>query len=783
MDVVFYSHRDPYIILKNHLKDVAGRMVKYHRQKAEFVKLPIDEEFLKMVGIAHDFGKYTSYFQGYIRTGKGDPRKRHYHGFISALFGAWLCFQKGKDKDYLPLVAYLSIKHHHGDLKNLSDDIPEDDFKIYDNLLIAKEQVKDLEKNKEKISHELQVDITGFLKNWEEDVWERLKAYAFQLEEFESDENKIKTYFTLLYTYSLLIDADKKAASKTQEIKRKELPKDLVENFRKVKGWENPRKDIDKLRNEIYKEVKGKVESLKEIPHISTITAPTGIGKTYINLDVALRYRNKLGGKSKIIYSLPFISIIGQTYRVFDEVLEKTLGEEYLKNKSVYLIEHPHLSRIQYTDGDKEKPVNESLLLIESWNSEIVVTTFVQLLYSVIAFKNSFLKKFHNIAGSVIILDEVQAINHEYWEVVGLVLEKLTQYLGCKIILSTATRPLIVKNYTELVENQEKYFKSPLLKRTKIKPKLAQELTVEEFAKKFIEGLEKGINSYLIVLNTIKSSIEFYKRIKEDLGEDFKVFYLSTNVIPLQREERINEIKKLLKGKKKVILVSTQVVEAGVDLDFDKVYRDIAPLDSIVQVAGRCNRNGRFELGEEEVVFLKQGDVYFSYLIYGSTLIGITRELLDREYEEDEYKELSEKYFFKVKEYKSFKKSKDVLKDILNLRSCADGHSIASDFKLIKELPIYTDIFVEINEKAREIYKEFEEKVLNEKDFIRRLENYHKYKADFYKYVVSAPNEFLKNIHIEGKYPKIPLEVVEDYYDSEGYGLRLEKLIGDFLIF
>ena len=780
MDVVFYSHRNPFIILKNHLKDVAGRMVRYHRQKAQFVKLPVDEEFLKIVGISHDFGKYTSFFQKYIRTGIGDPHRRHHHGFISALFGAWLCLERGKDKDYLPLVAYLSIKHHHGDLRNLNDDLSED--KNLDNFRIVSAQVNDLYSKTDIISEELGINVYNFLKNWE-DLWNTLESYAFELEEFENEESKLKTYFTLLYTYSLLIDSDKKAASRTEEIKRKKLPKDLIEKYRKIKGWENPQREIDKLRNDIYNEVKKRVESLENIPDISTITAPTGIGKTYINLDVALRYRNKLGGKPRIIYALPFISIIEQTHRIFDQILKETLGEEYERNKSVYLIAHHHLSKTRYTRENEEKPVNEALLLIESWNSEIVVTTFVQLLHSIIAFKNSFLKKFHNIAGSIIILDEVQAINHEYWKVIGFMLEKLSQYLGCKIILSTATRPLIVENYTELVENQEKYFKSPLIKRTKIKPHLREELTVEEFAEKFMESLDDRINSYLVVLNTIKSSVEFYKKLKENLKDGYKIFYLSTNVIPLQREERINTIRELLEKKERVILVSTQVVEAGVDLDFDKVYRDIAPLDSIIQVAGRCNRNKRFELGEEEVVLLKQKDRYLSVMIYGSTLIDITRELLDREYEEDEYKELSEKYFSKVKEYKSFAKSDAVLKDILSLRFYAEDNSIASDFKLIEELPIYTDIFVEIDEKAKEIYEEFEKKVLNEKDFIKRLESFHRLKANFNRYVISAPNEVLKNIHTEGIYPKIPLEVVDDYYDREGYGLKLEKAEETFMFF
>ena len=778
MDVVFYSHREPFIVLKNHLKDVAGRMVKKHREKKDFIKLPVDDEFLRIVGIAHDFGKYTTYFQNYIKNGISDSKDRHFHGFISALFGAWL----SPKRDYLPVVAYLAIKHHHGNLKNLSDDLSEN--KNFENLKIAEEQIKDLEENKEKISEELRVDITDFLKSWR-DVWKELNDYVFELEEFADNEKKLEVYFMLLYTYSLLIDSDKKSAARAEEVKRKELPKDIIEQYRKVKRWDKPKKEIDKLRNEIYYEVMEKVENLREIPDISTITAPTGIGKTFLNLDVALRYREKLGGKPRIIYALPFISIIDQTYKVFDGILSEILGREYEENKGVYLIQHHHLAQAEYKKEDENRPVGEALLLIESWNSEIVITTFVQLLHSIIAFQNCFLKKFHNIAGSIIILDEVQAINHDYWNAIGLILEKLPEYLGCKIILSTATRPLIVSKYTELVENQDKYFRSPILKRTKLVPRFEEELSVEEFADKFMDSIEKDKSSYLVVFNTIRSSIEFYEEIKRKIEKDYKIFYLSTNVIPLQREERIEKIKELLGKGEKVILVSTQVVEAGVDLDFDKVYRDLGPLDSLIQIAGRCNRNKRFGLGEEEIFILKCEECrykYFSKRIYGSTLIDITRIILDKEYEEDKYKELSEKYFSLVKENKSQDKSKKVMEDIYKLRFHADDNCIACDFKLIEELPTI-DVFVEIDETAKEVYEEFEEKVLNEKNFIKRIENYHKIKSVFNRHIISIENKVFKNIYTEGKFPKIPLEFVEDYYDKKGYGLKLLNIDRSYLVY
>ncbi|HIP42775.1 MAG TPA: CRISPR-associated helicase Cas3' [Aquifex aeolicus] len=772
--IVFYSHRDPYILLKNHLRDVAGRMIKAYQEQKEFVKLPIDEGFLKNVGIAHDFGKYTSFFQNYIRTREKDIKGRQKHGFISALFGAWLC--KEKD-DFLPLVAYFVIKHHHGNLKNFEDDLDEDKNRI--NLEILKEQMEDLRKNKEVISQEYGFDITDFLENWE-DVWKLLKRKKFELFESTDSEKKLDVYFTILYTYSLLIDSDRKSASKTEIIKRKELPKDLIGKYRKVKWWDKPKRDIDKLRNNLYKEIKKKLESLKEIPNISTITAPTGLGKTVLNLTVALDYRNRLKNKPRIIYSLPYISIIEQVYNVIDEILSMTLGEEYRKNKSVYLLKHHSLADLKYKKKDEEVPVNEALLLIESWSSEIVITTFVQFLHSVIAFSSSFLKKFHNIAGSIIILDEVQAINAEYWKAISVVLRKLTELLGCKLILSTATRPMIFEEFTELVENVNKYFSSPLLVRTKLVPKVNESKTVEEFAEYVLENL-KG-ESCLIVLNTIKSSIEFYEILKENLT-DYEIYYLSTNIIPLQRKHRIRRLKKVLMESKKVVLVSTQVVEAGVNLDFDKVFRDIAPLDAIIQVAGRCNRNKRKDLGIVEIHSLryKNSDRILAKRVYGSTLVDISKEIL-KECKEDEYYLLSEEYFRKVKKNKSMQKSIDVLSDIKELRFSGEGKCIARDFKVIEEEPIYTEIFVEINQTARRIYEIFEKEVLEEKDIGKRIENYNRIKKNFRKYILSVPKTLVQEMCIaEDKFPKIPLENVNDHYDKESYGLKLKT--GNYFVF
>ncbi|BBB31815.1 CRISPR-associated helicase Cas3 [Thermotomaculum hydrothermale] len=768
--IVFYSHRDPLVKLKDHLRDVSARAKKIYKSQKDFVKLQINQKIIENVCVAHDFGKYTTFFQNYIIKKIRDKKNRHFHGFISALFGAWLC----KNKDYIPLIAYFVIKHHHGDLRNFEDDLNEG--KNVENFQIFKEQIKDIRKNQKIIEKEYGFSIEEFLNEYE-NVFKTLQDLSFKLFECENQETRIEVYFTILYLYSLLIDSDKKSAAKVDEFKRKSIPKDILERYRKIKNWDNPEKRIDKLRNKLYYEIKRKIENLKEIPNISTITAPTGLGKTFLNLEVALNYRDKLKQKPRIIYSLPFVSIIDQTYKFYDEILTRTLRKEYLNNQNVYLLQHHHLADTKYKGEREEKPVSESLLLTESWDSEIILTTFVQFLHSVIAFKNSFLKKFHNIAGSIIILDEVQAVDIGYWKAIGIVLKKLSELLGCKIIFSTATKPLIIDEYIEMVENQDEYFKSPVLKRTKLIPKIEETKTIDEFTDYFLKNLDNTINSYLVVFNTIKSSIEFFEKIKNLNKKNYIICYLSTNIIPLQRKVRIKKISNMLKRNEKLIVVSTQVIEAGVDLDFQKVYRDMAPLDSIIQVAGRCNRNNKIELGDVEIHRLYDLNMNreFSKMIYGSTTLSLSGKILRNEYTEDNYINLINKYFSGIQKNESFEKSDRVLKGIEKLKFYGENNCIANDFKVIEELPIYQDLFIEINNTAKRIYEKFEKEIIEEKDFIKRLENYHKLKVKFKKYIISVPKDFLKyaiNIEI---FPKIPLENLEDYYDKDGYGFKRTK--------
>ena len=736
-EIKFYSHPNKKLI--EHLNEVGNWMKEIYEEQKEFIKLDLNEKFFEIVGKSHDFGKYTTFFQNYLKNGKRSNLTKH--SLISALFCAYWLIKENLEN--LSLIGYLTIRHHHGDLSNFNyEEITKD--------IVLKEQIEDLKKNKDVISNELNFDITEFLKLDFSDknniVLKQLRKLNY---EYENNEN-IENYFKLTYTFSLLIDCDKKSAIELNFKRRRYINPNIVDEYRKKHFKEN------NIRNELYEEILKKFENLKEIPKIISVNAPTGLGKTLINLSLALKIREKLNRnyKPRIIYSLPFLTIIEQTYEVFENVLKSEIFD-YEKYKSEYLLKHHHLSEIEYKT-DEEKNIEESLMLISSWNSEIIITTFIQLLYSIIGYKNSFLKKFHNIVGSVIILDEVQNIDVKYWELIKSVLDILVEKMGCYVIISTATKPAIFNNSFEILTNKSKY----ILNRTRIVNKL--EINSLQDLKHFlIENLEKH-NSHLIVLNTIRSSVELYKELRKEI-KNFEIFYLSTNIVPKHRKERIEKIKDDLKNNEKIILVSTQVVEAGVDLDFEVAYRDLGPFDSIVQVCGRCNRNFNRKLSDAYIFKIISENRILSSVIYGAVLTEISEKLLKgKDYiEEKEFHNLIDEFYKNLIERKSL--DSEILEGLKNF-----NFEKIKKFKIIKEIPDYISVFVEVDEEAKKVYEEFL-KILEIDDFKERYIRFLELRQNFYNYLISVPKEF---ISFDLKpFPRIRFENLNNFYDLD-YGFK-----------
>ncbi len=780
----YYSHIKPkrYLLIE-HLFAVAKRSKVIVESKSfDFIDKNVLANISFLIGISHDFGKYTTFFQNKLNGFLIEDRYLANHSFISALFGFELI------KEYLsninkiklpqfktiPLITYFVIKHHHGNLNNIDDDV--NPARIFESFKRVNKQIQDIFENKNKIFSDFKTypEIDFGLVNA---AFNNLNKYNIKIEHSDEIPNLIieldkasyqlnlentntKIYFITQFLYSILIDSDKKHAGNVREIKRKNLPDNLVDIHLNSSDFKKKNKsNLNKIRKAIYNSVTTNIikdENLNQ--KIFTITAPTGTGKTLTSFSAALKLRNKLAkclhteNEFRIIYALPFTSIIDQSYTVFDDVLNHL--ENFKGNENEFLLKHHHLSEVIYksNESNKEIEVDESLALIESWESEIIVTTFIQFFYAVIGYKNRSLKKFHNIVNSIIILDEVQNIPIKYWKLLNVVLHDFAEYFNSRIILMTATKPLIFsKNeFIELVDDYEKYFKLDELNRVSLNIDFNKQ-TIEEFADKINF---QNYDSYLFVFNTIGSAEAFYQLLNRKIkNKKTEIIFLSTNIVPKERNARIGKIKSILEEIRKdksnfnkLIVVSTQLIEAGVDIDCDVVYRDRGPLDSVIQVAGRCNRNKRYEISKVNLIALvNERDKYFSNYIYDPELLFVLNKILEgkNEIQEKEFLNIINNYFTLVRQ--KVAQEENIIGSIIRLNF--DKHNggrelnTISSFRLItKDYPTI-DIFIELDDgNAEKIWSKYE--AISENKNLTGLEKrneFLKIRKEFNDYIISIP--------------------------------------------
>jgi CRISPR-associated endonuclease/helicase Cas3 len=668
---------------------------------------------------------------------------------------------------------------------------------------VVREQVEDIAKNNLNEVKNTYKEILGdfniqeFIektKNWDEFTREIKRDVGKACR-----EKAINHFFNILFFYSVLLDADKLDASGTSIPKRiKNVKKIIVDDYKK-KTFGSSRNYIDKIREEAYKDVNGFIKRLNlREDRILAINLPTGMGKTLTGLSFSLglreRVKEELGFTPRIIYCLPFLSIIDQNSDVIKNVFETGGKRKYIPSN--LLLKHHHLVDIVYEeekDGELDPlDLNRSLLLMEGWNSEVIITTFVQFFHSLITNRNRAARKFHNILNSIIILDEIQSIPHKYWLLINKSLKHLVTEFNCRIILMTATQPLIFEENKEikhLVKNKERYFKAS--NRVDFIFDLNNdgkfnEIEFDLFKKKFFDEIIKNENvDFMVVLNTIDSCKRLYEYLKKKLVErynldaeksldedgicclpDMELINLSTNILPLFRLKRINRIKKRMKRK---VVITTQLVEAGVDISVDVVYRDLAPLDCVIQSAGRCNRNNKKEKGKIHVVLLKDenGRKFCSY-IYDPLLIGVTQELVGefgrKPSEKDFVANATEKYYRLVKERGTRDVSKEILGYIRKL-----NFTDTTKFRLIEEKLRSVSIFIEIDEKAEKTREEVQRILSLEKGFKRReklLEMRRKLNENTISVRCSQKTESIESLpFLEGEFFRyVPRRELDDWY-------------------
>ncbi|MBY0757725.1 CRISPR-associated helicase Cas3' [Sellimonas caecigallum] len=364
-------------------------------------------------------------------------------------------------------------------------------------------------------------------------------------------------------------------------------------------------------------------QAAKEERNLYRLTVPTGAGKTFSGLRFALHHAQKYH-KKHIIYVAPYNSILEQNA----EDIRKAVGN------GDFVLEH-HCN-IFYEDENREMVYKK---LTESWDVPIIVTTAVQMLNTLFSGQKSSIRRMHNLCNSVIIFDEVQAFPIRGTELFNLAVNFLTVFCNTTVILCSATQPSLASlkennlfDCIDMVGPSGRYVDA--FKRVEIEDKTdlvhggMQPEDISEFA---LESFQE-YGSVLIIVNTTKCAKMVYEELKRSCSEECDLYHLSARMCPKNRKDELEAIKQNLKDKKPVICVSTQLIEAGVNLSFGCVIRSLAGLDSIVQAAGRCNRHKEMEIGKVYIIKMAQD-----------------AERLDRLYDIRRAQEAAEKvlYYFK----------------------------------------------------------------------------------------------------------------------------------------
>lgn len=812
MSCSFRLHSHPQKLLLQHLQNVGklSRNIVSSKYFKDSEMNLIFSQVAYLIGICHDFGKATTFFQSRLHEDSKRTKKAR-HGEISAFLGYFVVREYLKreylvDKYwYLPTIAWIVIKRHHGDIHNLHGDDAEYEIVDLKNITIQARDI--LENNIEEIDliykHlfkelDFSIDPKAFLAG----VLSSEEKTRSVLREIKKDlkkmwrESKIDYYFYILFFYSVLLDSDKLDASETN-IPRRDHEKptpDLVDKYKLKKFSHKPPSKISKIREEAYNKVINKIDSLDlDRERILSITLPTGAGKTLTSISFALKLRARIkkeyGFTPRIIYSLPFLSIIDQNASVIEDMFRLVYG--YKEIPSNLFLKHHHLAEIQYTLSENGEDnvvydINKSLLLTEGWYSEFIITTFVQFFHSLITNRNRAARKFHNIINSIIILDEVQAFPVKYWKLFRKILRFLAENFNTWIIFMSATQPLIFERdeITELVDDYVRYFRE--FNRYTAHVELS-EIPLEDFIDSLLqEILANPTKDYMIVLNTISSAKKVYETLKEQLSlkmnpnlnncpdndgicnlRGIELIYLSTHILSKDRLNRIKRIK--AKNEKQKIIVTTQLIEAGVDISVDVIYRDLAPLDSIVQTAGRCNREGNnTQRGLIHVVCLRDKRTnrgYWEY-IYDPILIYATRNVLlncQNLSEKDFVLTSIQEYYYKIKKRKS--QDTKVFESVLKLYFS----EIRKEFRLIEEKVPRIQIFIEVDTEAANIRATFED-ILKIKDRLARREEITRIKKALNEYTIQV-GLFRKYIPIMYELPQInrlelfryvPYEMIEE---------------------
>lgn len=602
----------------------------------------------ELIGLLHDLGKYSDEFQTYLKSAVGliDQDEddfvdsKNMKGKVDhSTAGAQLVWQKlstrGKIGPVVGQMLSLCIASHHSGLIDcLSSDISSFGEDRFTKRIDKSDDRTHLREAIAKMDKVIEARFRELVSKPEliDGVMKFLQQVA-ELEKKRGDEQIVRFKVGLLvrYLFSCLIDADrinsadfeKPHAAKARRHGKYGDWAHLINRLDMRLSSFVAKNPIDGLRLSISQHCRDKAENGKGI---YTLTVPTGGGKTLASLRFALHHAEK-HKMDRVIYAIPFTSIIDQNA----DVVRKILEPAGVKIGSVVLEHHSNLM--------PEEENWKTKMLVENWDAPIIYTTNVQMLETLFGAGTRGARRLHQLANSVLIFDEVQTLPVNCIHLFCNAINFLVEHCGATVVLCTATQPLM-----DMVEQSKGALRIPLdneimpdvgdlfrqLMRVKVlNQRKSGGWSNEEVAALALKETVEA-KSCLVIVNTKKSAQALFQLCRSQ--SDLPIYHLSTNMCPAHRRAILDKVRQRLEAKEPILCISTQLIEAGVDVDFGAVIRSIAGLDSIAQAAGRCNRNGLRDIGHVHVVNLSEERV--DMLVDIACGQRVTERLLD-EFEKD----------------------------------------------------------------------------------------------------------------------------------------------------
>lgn len=800
-DIEHGHHQSVYAHLKA-VSELAGRLA---------AKIGFAEQG-RLIGLMHDFGKYSSAFQEYMRLiikeqtgynpdndegssesstsknlkGKIDHSSAGAQWVLNSLFPHYMKL-KQQDQELglygLAITQALSMciaSHHSGLIDSLSENenVFANRIKKHDELTHLKEcgqnaDAELLSQAQSLASFEFILESSQHLKS----MFDR-----FGLSAIEHD------YYLGMFTkmlFSCLIDADRidsadfeQPSSKPERFKQPDWASacDKIESFISRLEQVNP---IDHIRVEISDNCFNRAQGETGI---YSLTVPTGGGKTYASLRFALHHAKK-HKLDRIIYIIPFTSIIEQNANAIRGVLDEINADDWV-------LEH-------HSSLEPEQQTWRSKLACENWDKPIVLTTMVQFLESMFASGTRGSRRLHQLSNAVLVFDEIQTLPIRCVHLFNNTINYLTRFCNTTTVMCTATQPLLnqlpeqIKQFgelqllleNELTPNIEKLYQQ--LERVSLNNVTKKEGWSEVEITELVQQQLSAVQSCLVIVNTKAWAKKLFQALQSQVLDETKIFHLSTGMCSAHRKQILDEVRARLSNGLATLCISTQLIEAGVDVDFGSVVRFVAGLDSIAQAAGRCNRNGKQKKGNVFVLNPAEENVGMLHDI--KTGIDATNRIFTEFSEEELLKPQAMSRYFQYYFYERHKEMIYPVKQeqtLLNLLSNNQRNinktpfalrqsfmTAAKQFKAI-DAPVHS-VIVPFNDEAQNIITQLcaLDKRFDAQSYRSLLKSAQKYSVNIF------PNVWQKLNEQQAVYPIAQDEAVfylsEEFY-SQDFGLSLE---------